>query len=87
VRWGHRPGATVRVEQQRHEYRFGVAINHWLVVDGTNPTYNSRILQYFNHIALENGLKMVYWVPSPTIIITFNNFIIIFITIIMLMCN
>lgn len=54
----------MKVLQDRHEFPFGVAVDHWVVADGSNPTYNNKIAEYFNYIALENGLKMKYWVRS-----------------------
>lgn len=56
-------GASVKVLQQRHEFPLGTAVDHWTIADNSNPTYKAKILEYFNYIVLENGLKQVYWVP------------------------
>lgn len=55
-------GASVKVLQQRHEFPLGTAVDHWTIADNSNPTYKAKILEYFNYIVLENGLKQVYWV-------------------------
>jgi hypothetical protein len=58
-------GASVKVLQQRHEFPLGTAVDHWTIADNSNPTYKAKILEYFNYIVLENGLKQVYWVLPP----------------------
>lgn len=58
-------GASVKVLQQRHEFPLGTAVDHWTIADNSNQIYKAKILEYFNYIVLENGLKQVYWVHPP----------------------
>ncbi|HTF22194.1 MAG TPA: endo-1,4-beta-xylanase [Chryseolinea sp.] len=56
-----KPGATVIVEQLRHEFWFGCAISNGFV-DGTMPAadraqYNEKFLQNFNSAVTENAVK------------------------------
>ena len=56
-----KPGATVKVEQLRHEFWFGCAISNGFV-DGTMPAadkaqYHEKFLQNFNAAVTENAVK------------------------------
>jgi hypothetical protein len=50
--------------QQKHEFPLGTAIDHWLIASNDNPTYNAKVVEYFNYVVLENGLKQVMWVRT-----------------------
>lgn len=60
------PGATVRVNQRSHAFRFGSAVTAQLLA-GEGETaiereiYRSRVISLFNTTVLENDLKWPFW--------------------------
>ncbi len=57
------PNATVKLEMQRHAFRFGTAVDaEKLLMNNTDGAkYKKTILELFNHAVLENDLKWPNW--------------------------
>lgn len=59
------PNASVKIEMQRHAFGFGTAVNeHRLVPQSGTPDevkYRTAILENFNEVVIENGLKWKGW--------------------------
>jgi|GEM_PF-733487 len=56
-------GADVNVEMSEHEFPFGTAasLNNMGAGDSGNAQYESVLLDRFNKVTIENGLKAPYW--------------------------
>lgn len=52
-------GATIHIQQQRHAFPFGTALNIRYFTSGDQlvPTYNKALLERFNAVVFENALK------------------------------
>lgn len=61
------PGADVRVEMTRHEYRFGTAVPASRILgDGPdNETFRQTLLRLFNYATLENDMKWPEYLRDP----------------------
>jgi endo-1,4-beta-xylanase len=57
------PNATVKLEMQRHAFRFGTAVDaeKLLGTSADSIKYKKTILELFNHAVLENDLKWPNW--------------------------
>jgi endo-1,4-beta-xylanase len=57
------PNATVKLEMQRHAFRFGTAVDaeRLLGTSLDSVKYKKTILELFNHVVLENDLKWPNW--------------------------
>jgi endo-1,4-beta-xylanase len=57
------PNANVKLEMQRHAFRFGTAADaeNLLANTGDATKYKKTILELFNHAVLENDLKWPNW--------------------------
>jgi len=61
------PGATVRVEQKRHAFRFGTAAPAARFVDTQNPDnlrFQQEVARLFNTVTFENDLKWAATSPA-----------------------
>ncbi len=59
-------GASVKVAQKSHAFRFGTCINEDWINDTTpdGEKYREILTKYFNHAVIENGLKWQGWEQS-----------------------
>ncbi|XP_071079819.1 anti-sigma-I factor RsgI6-like [Haliotis cracherodii] len=48
---------TIKIDQMKHGFPFGTAVNSNLYLHGTEPRYNDFINKHFNWAVLENNLK------------------------------
>jgi endo-1,4-beta-xylanase len=57
------PNANVKLEMQRHAFRFGTAVDaeRLLGSSADSVKYKTTILELFNHVVLENDLKWPNW--------------------------
>jgi endo-1,4-beta-xylanase len=57
------PNASVKLEMQRHAFRFGTAVDAERLLGGSADSvkYKKTILELFNHVVLENDLKWPNW--------------------------
>ena len=57
------PNATVKLEMQRHAFRFGTAVDaeRLLGTSADSLKYKKTTLELFNHVVLENDLKWPNW--------------------------
>jgi endo-1,4-beta-xylanase len=63
------PNASIRVEQKRHQFRFGTAISPALFLENADgEKYRQTVLRLFNCVVLENQLKWAAqdWYPAGT---------------------
>lgn len=61
------PGAEVKVEMTRHEYRFGTAVPaaRLLGTSTDDETFRQTLLRLFNYATLENDLKWPEYLREP----------------------
>jgi endo-1,4-beta-xylanase len=57
------PNANVKLEMQRHAFRFGTAVDAERLLGNSADSlkYKKTILELFNHVVLENDLKWPNW--------------------------
>jgi endo-1,4-beta-xylanase len=57
------PNANVKLEMQRHAFRFGTAVDAERLLGNSADSlkYKKTILELFNHVVLENDLKWPVW--------------------------
>lgn len=63
------PNASIRIEQKRHQFRFGTAISPVLLQESEDGRrYRETVLRLFNCVVLENQLKWAAqdWQPAGT---------------------